>query len=133
MTHFASAKTDGDLDLSAGLDELDSVVELGIEIMRIAIQRMPGVLDLDGMLTFSGFLLSLCLFKAIFAIVHDLADRRLCLRGNLNQIKVLLLCDIQGVPCRHDSQLLTVRADDPYLFVTNFLVDLSVVFFLADD
>ena len=114
-------------------DKFESVVELGVKIMGVDVEREANLLDLNDMLILSGFLFSLCLLKAIFAVVHDLADRRLRLRSNLYQIKILLFSDMQRVPGGHYSELLAVRADNSQLFVTNFLINLSILFFLADD
>ena len=58
MTHLASSEADGYLDLIAVSDEFESVVELGVKIVRIDIQREANLLDIYDMLILSGFLLS---------------------------------------------------------------------------
>ena len=62
MTHFASAEADGNLDLIAVLDKFESVVELGVKIMGVDVEREANLLDFNDMLIFSGFLFSLCLY-----------------------------------------------------------------------
>ena len=65
------------------------IAHLGIEVVIFNPRTQFNFLDVNGFLIFSGFLFSLCLFKAIFAIVHNLTYGRSCLRSNLNKVKIL--------------------------------------------
>lgn len=111
MSHLTSSKTDGNLDLIAVRQELLRVLELGVKVMSIDIQGELNLLDLDGMLIFSRLFFTLRLFKAILAVVHDLADRRLCLGSDLDEVEILFVRDMLGVGSRHDAELSAVRSD----------------------
>lgn len=56
MTHFTSPETDGNLYLVTVLQELDSVVELGVEIVSIDVERKTNFLGIDNLLILAGFL-----------------------------------------------------------------------------
>ena len=111
MSHLTSSKTDGNLDLIAVRQELFRVLELGVKVMSIDIQGELNLLDLDGMLVFSRLFFTLRLFKAILAVVHDLADRRLRLGSYLDEVEILFVRDMLGVGSRHDAELSAVRSD----------------------
>ena len=94
------------------LDEFDRVIEFGVEVMGVDVKRKTNLFDFNGMLIFSGFFFSFSLLKAVFSVVHDFADRRIALGSNLDEIEILLLCDRERLFCGHDTELLTVRAND---------------------
>jgi hypothetical protein len=52
------------------------------------------------------------LFIFELAVIHDLADRRICVRGNLDQIKTSLLCHIKGARRGYDTDVLTFCTDE---------------------
>ena len=114
------------------LDEFDRIIELSVKVMGIDVERKTNLFDFNGMLILSGFFFSFCLLKAIFSVVHDLADRRIALGSNLDEIEIFLLCDRECLFRGHDTELLTVRANNSQFLVADFFVDLNVVIFLAD-
>ena len=79
------------------------------------------------MLILLGFLLALGLLKAELAVVHEPAHRRRGLRGDLDQIKALLVGDVLRLRGRHDAELLAGRADETDLAVPDLFVDLMHV------
>ena len=99
MSHFTSSESDRSLYLIAVLEEFESIVELGIKIVCVDIERKTHFLDINDMLIFSGFLLSLSLFKTVLAVVHNLAYGRVALRSDLDEVKVFLLCDRESFLC----------------------------------
>ena len=124
MGHFAATEPDSHLDTVAFLQELLRVLQLHIEVIGIDVGRHTDLLDLDHMLVLAGFLLTLTLLKLVLALVHQLADGGICLRGDLHQIQTLLIGDLQSFVRGHDAQLLTVAADQAQFLVTNFLIQL---------
>src|SRR5205807_9249644 len=51
------------------------------------------------------------LFVAVFAVIHDLADRRAVGGGDLDQVQVGLAGHLLGLGGRHDAQLLAAGPD----------------------
>ena len=130
MSHFSASESDGNLDLVSGAYELACMIDLCFKVMRVNVERKPDLFDLNDLLILSGFLFSLCLFKAELAVIHNFANGRFGCGSNLNEVKILALCDFKSFRCGHDAELLTVVGDNSYLFVTDFLIDL--LFFAAD-
>ena len=126
MSHFTAAETNRDLDAVSILQELQSALDLGIEVIGVDIGRHSDFLDLNDVLILLGFLFLLHLLEAELAVVHDLADGRDGVGSDLNQIQLLFLCHTQSGFSRHDTQLGAVRADDAKLFVPDFFIDLVI-------
>lgn len=123
MGHLASAEADRHLELVALLKELGRLLDLGVQVADIDVQRKADLFDFDHLLVFLGFFFPFGLFKAVLAVIHDPANRRSGLRGNFHQIEILLdrkpLC-LTGI---HDAELASVRRDHPNLLVPDILVD----------
>ena len=80
--------------------------------------------DIDYALILSSFFFSLILFKLKFAIVHNAANRRNCLRSNLYKIQFAFFGNSQCLFKRNDSNLIPFGVDKTNFFVPNFFVDL---------
>ena len=68
-------------------------------------------------------LLSLLLLISIFTEIHNPANRRLSLWGNLYQIQMLFNSHVQCIASLHYSKLLTVRIGNTHLSYTDFFVN----------
>ncbi|SVA39444.1 uncharacterized protein METZ01_LOCUS92298, partial [marine metagenome] len=91
-----AAETQDHLDLHAFAKEIDRVVQLECEVVRVDVRAKLDLLDFD---RDSGFFLLLAeffLLVGIFSVVGDPADRRLGIGGNLDQIQPLLLGHSHG-------------------------------------
>ena len=130
MRHLTAAEADGHLDAVAGRKELLGLVHLGIKIVGINVQGKPGLLHLYGLLVLPGFLFALGLLKAVFAVIHNAAYRRLGLRRYLYEIQVLFLRHVVGIAGGHDPQLLAFSTDHSYFLVADLFIDL--MFHAAD-
>ena len=86
MRHFATLEADDDLDFVAALEESARMVDAGLEVVCINPAGKLDFLDLDDLLLLLCFFLTLVALKAVFAVVHDAAHRRLCLRGNQHEV-----------------------------------------------
>ena len=124
MRHFTAAETYGDFDSVAIVQELDCAFDLGIEVVGVDAGGHADFLDLDDLLVLFGFFFLFQLFKAEFAVVHDLADRRNSVRRNLDKVKVLFLGKRQSVGRGHNTKLAAVSSDHAKLLVADLLVDL---------
>jgi len=79
MSHFAATEAQGDLYLVAVFQKLEDVLHLHVIVVVIGVWTELDLFDLDCLLLFASlsfFLLSLVLE---FAIVHDLANRWVCI------------------------------------------------------
>ena len=128
--HLAAAEPNRHLDAIAVLQELLGVLELDVEIVGVDAGGHADFLDLGDMLVLLGLFFLFGLFKAELSVVHDPAHRRGGVGRDLHQIQPLLISPRQCVPGGHDAQLIAGGSDDPYLFVTNVLIELMVL--LAD-
>ena len=126
MGHLSAAEADRDLDAVAVAEELLGIFQLGVEIVLADAGRHPNLLHLNDVLILARFLLALGLLEAILAVVHDLAHGRVGARGDLHEIEILLLSDLQRFLGRHDAELRTVLADDADLLIADVVIDLVV-------
>ena len=122
MAHLTSAETQYDLDLIAFTEETHCMLDLGLEVVGLDTAGKLYLLDLDDILLFLCFLLSLFLFIAIASVVGNTTYRGLCVGGNEDQVKTLIICGAKGVVGRHNTDLLTVGSDNSYFFSLNGLV-----------
>ena len=96
-----------------------------IKVMGIDIQRKANLFNIYDMLIFSRFFVTLGLLKAEFAVIDDLAHRRLSLRGNFHQIHIAFRRLCHGLRERHNTQLSAVLIYDTHFFIPNLFVDLQ--------
>jgi hypothetical protein len=120
---LAAAEHDRDLDLVALLEEPHHVTLLGLVVVRVDLRTELHLLDdrvdlllavltgLDGRLVLE------------LAVVHELADRRLAVRGHLDQVEVRLDSQSQGVLDADDADLFAVGADESYFRNADPIVD----------
>ena len=84
MSHLSASEADRNLDTVAVSKEFECRLELGLKVVLADARGHADLLDVHDTLVLLGFLFTLCLFKAEFAVVHDLADGRLCHGGYLD-------------------------------------------------
>ena len=126
MAHLTPAELHDHPDLIAGGQELACLIEFGLIVMRVDAVGDLNLLQLDGLLLLLGFLFALLLLKAVLAVVHDLADRRLRLGSNQNQIHILVVSQSERLAGTHDPERLSLCVDDPNLPYINSLIDESL-------
>lgn len=122
MAHLTSAEAQYDLDLIAFTEETHRVLDLGLEVVGLDTAGKLYLLDLDNILLFLCFLLSLFLLVAIASVVGDTTYGRLCVGGNEDKVKTLIVCGAKGVVGRHNTDLFTVGSDNSYFFSLDGLV-----------
>ena len=133
VRHFAATEPDGYLELVALRQELGGLVDLGVEVVGVDVERQADLLDFHDFLVLLGFFFPFLHFKTVLAVVQDLAHRRLGLRGDLDQVKVLVHGHAQRVARGHDAHLGTIGADQADLLVADALVDLQFFGIAAGD
>ena len=87
--------------------------------------RETDLLEFHNMLIFPRFLFPFCLFKTVFAVIHDAADRRRGRRRDLDQIEFLLIGQPLGFTRGHHAELFALGADQANLIVPDLFVDLQ--------
>ena len=126
MCHLPAPKTDRDLDLISVLQKLLRLIEPDVEIVDTNTNAELQFLCFHNALILTGFLFTFGLFKSIFTIVHDTADGRASLRGDLHKVKSFVkgnfLCVLNG----HDAKLGTVLINEADFTILNSLVDLML-------
>ena len=130
MCDLTAAETDRNLDLVSVLEETAGVLDLGIQVANVDIRRQANLFDFHDTLILTGFLLALGLLETEFAVIHDLAYRRLCLRCDLDQVHALFYGDFLCLLDGYDAELFAVVADQTDFLVADLFIDL--MFHAAD-
>ena len=121
MGHLASAELQLHLQLVALVEELLGVADLGQVIVIVDVDPEFDLFDFARV----GFFVFLLLgqFVAVFAEVHDAADRRIGVRRDFDEVEAQFLSFPQGVGQFHHAQLLAGRTiDHPHLAGTDTVV-----------
>jgi hypothetical protein len=131
VRHFAAAETQRDFGLVSVFDETAQVAQLDLVIAFIGAGAEFHLLDLDDLLLGTCFLLALLFLVLELAIIHQAADRRRCIGGNLDQIYFVLLGQAQRLGGLDHPKLLAVNADQTDFRYADFTVD-AMRFFGCD-
>ena len=126
MSHHAAAEANRDLDPVSVLQELQSALDLGVEVVGVDAGTHTNLLDFNHPLILLGFLFPLLLIEAELGIVHNFADRGDSIGGDLYQVQALLLGQSVGLLSGHNAQLRAVFADDAKLLILDFLIELMI-------
>ena len=88
----------------------------GIDLSLIHIFRPEtDLLDLDFLLTFAGLAFFFGAFVLELAKIHQPTNRRVSLRSNLHEVRIVLPGHRQRFTARHNAQLFAILTDDPKL------------------
>jgi hypothetical protein len=127
MDNFTAPEEDSNLALVAIGKKTTDVLELCLIVVLIGLGTEFYFFDLDYSLLFLRFLFTFLLLIRELTIVHDFAYRRICLLGNLNQVKTFFPCDFKGLMSWKNSQLITLIIYNPDLRNSNTLVSAGTV------
>jgi hypothetical protein len=103
------------------------MADLGLKIMVPGFRSHLDFFHLERRLLLFGFLLLFRLLVFETAVVHYLADRRVCIGRHLHQIKAEIRSLFQCFLKRNDAYLSAVGINDPDLSGANVLVDVDPV------
>lgn len=123
MGYFPASEHDGDLDLVSLTEEPLDLTGLGLEI---AARNLRAVLHLfDGYLTglFPGFFGSLSRLVLVLAVIHDAADGRMCLIGDLDQVEFEFTGEVESFGKGLDTKLIAIGGNHPDFASTDLLID----------
>ena len=97
MGHFTAAKSQGNLDLVAFLEEPAHRAHLNVVVVIVDAGAHLDLLQLDHFLVLAGFGGFLLFLVFEFAVVHDFADRRVRVRRNLHQVDAGSGCALERI------------------------------------
>src|SRR6186997_1283287 len=123
MARLAPPEHDRDLDLRPLVQEPDDVAFLRLVVVDSDLRPELDLLDVDRNLMLARDLGFLLLLVAVLAVVHDLGDRRIGLRGDLDKVEILAVGILERFLNRLHSELSAIRIDEPDLRDTDVLVD----------
>ena len=120
---LAAAEHDRHLHLVLVLQEAHHVALLGLVVVGVDLGPELDLLDVDRALVPARLLGLELELVAVLAEVHDPADRRVGLRGDLDQVEVLLGGVVEGHAQRLDAELLALLVDQAHLIGDDAVVD----------
>jgi len=123
VRHFPAAETQGHLHLVPVFEELEDVAHFHIVVVAIRVWTELHFFNFDGFLLFAR--LSFFLLSLVFelAIVHDFADRRICVWRDLYQIEARVFGHSKGPFRAHYTDIFTFSADQANLCRTDAFID----------
>lgn len=83
----------------------------GLVVAGVDLGTELHLLDLDTLLVLAGGLLLDGLLVLVLAVIHHLADGRIGIGGDLNEVEVLVVCDALSVANTKKTELGAVDAD----------------------
>ena len=128
MRHLTAAETHR--DLAAGRRPARNfcrVSQLDIEIVLADARGHADLLDFNDALILAGFLFLFGLLKAEFAVVHDLAHGRLCLRRDQNKVHLPLFSDAERLLAGHNAELLAFFTDQANFRFADLFVEQMIL------
>ena len=127
MVAISAAETHRDLQPVAVQQEFLSVFQLGIEIVVTDTRGHADLLDLNDTLILTGFLFLFGLLKAEFAVVHDFAHGRLCLRRDQDKVHLPLFSDAERLLAGHDTELFAFLTDQANFRFADLFVEQMIL------
>src|SRR5712671_4693026 len=128
VRHFAAAEAQRHLDLVAFPEEANHRAHLHIVIVIVDHRAEFDFLDFDDLLLLARFRLLFLLLKFVLAKIEQLADRRLGVRRNLDEVEAGLLRQRQCVGNRNCAAVGTVPIDQMNLAFADVIIDARTVF-----
>jgi hypothetical protein len=121
--HFPAAEPQRDLDLVAFLEEFHHRAHLDLIIMGIGSGAELDFLDLDDVLLLARFGLALLRLILVFAKIHDLADRRLGVGRDFDQIKSGFFGHLHGAGWCDHPDIFAISPNQADFGGTNAIID----------
>jgi len=126
--HLASAELNRRLDLVPLFEEPDDVPELEVVVVLVDVRPELDFLDLGDLLLPLGLVLFLLLLERELPVVHDLADRRVGLLGDHDDVEAFLAALRERRLRLEDAELLARGRNQPDTLETqDVLVDRGVL------
>src|SRR3954453_13324290 len=127
MRHLAAAEHDRDLDLVLVTQEPLDVALLGVVVGLRDLRPELDLADGDLRLMLPSLLGLLGLLVLVLGVVEDATDRGTRLRGDLDEVELLVLRVTERLLGRHHADLLALLVDEPHLRDADALVNPGLV------
>ena len=127
MRHFAAAKAHGHFDLVAFTQKFPRRTHLDVIVVDIDARPHFDLLDVDRSLLLARLILLFLGLVLEFAVVKDLAHRRIALGCNLDEVEAPVLGLSEGLINRHDSENRAIGIDQTHRCRANILIDRPVI------
>src|SRR5690606_2536915 len=132
VAHLAATEADVDLDLVALLQEAAHVAQLDLVVAFVGDGAELDLLDLHLLRLLLRLVGLLLLLEAELAEVHDLADRRIGIRLDLDEVEPRVLGHLQRFVARENAYHSPVRADHAHAREADILVTAVLLVVDAD-
>src|SRR5918992_1788713 len=120
---FSSAKAHTHLRFIPLLEEPPDLTALHLVIVLLGLGAHPYFFDLDAVLFLLGLTPTFVLLIAEFAVIDDLAHRRIGIRRHLDEVELACGRHRQRLVHRDNTQMFPIRSDHPYLSPADHTVD----------
>ena len=111
--HLPAAEPHGDENLVASGEEFPRVLEPVVDVVLSGFRMQADLLDVGDVRLGLGLVTAALLFVLVLAVVHQLADRRVGVGADLDEIGRGLRRRFARLVNRDDAGLLAVGADEP--------------------
>lgn len=125
--HFTPPEPQRDFDLVAFVDELVHRPHFHVVVMLFDIRSELDFLDLDDLLFFPRFVLTLLRFILVFAVIENLADRRRGIGRNLDQVEFSRNRAVKRVLYAYDTDIVAGMIDETDFLDVDLLVNARAV------
>src|SRR5690606_6865830 len=122
VAHFTATEADVDLDLVAILQEAAHLAHLDLVVAVVGHRAELDFLDLNLLRLLLGLVGALLRLEPELAEVHDLADRRIRVGLDLDQVQALFFGHGKGLVARKHADHLAIRADHAHAGHADFEV-----------
>ena len=123
VRHLPAAELQRDLDLHVLAKESDRMLQFHAEVVGVDLRAQLDLFDLGGVLVLPGFLIAFGLLVAELAIIHQPANGRRGVGGDLHQIHAVGARKGQGFPEGQDAKLFAIGPDHPDFAGADFPVN----------
>jgi hypothetical protein len=122
VRHLAAFEAEAGLHLIAVGEKADGLVLLGLVVVLVDGDRELDFLDGDDLLLLAGGAFALVLLVEELSVVLNLADGRIRIGRDLDEVKRTLTSNFERVERRHDTELFAVFVNDANLASTDAVV-----------
>ena len=123
MGHFAAFEDDADIHLVSIAEEFDGFLGFGAQIVLANGNVELDLFELGSLGILPSLSLGLLLLEAVFAVIEDLADRRIRLGSDAEEIESIGCGDLIGLAGRHFAEVGAIWPDYHDFRVTDILID----------
>ena len=127
MDTFPSSEEQINSHFVIAIKKLFHLAEFDLQVVFFDFGFYPQLPNTRCMLSFASFLPLFLHFEFEAAIIHNFADRWVCIRWNFHQIKAGVNRSCKGFFDRYNTDLFSVRVDYPDFFCSNSLININVV------